>query len=191
MNKRRRYGEYLLLFMFFTFLSSCAGEPANPQNGLMDNPVHNQLGMEKVGPEELPSYNTEGLNPYIPYKSLLNEKDRSVFYVYKIDVPPAQALAFELVSATLRDENGAEAASFLTIDGVRGYWAGYGLTSDYAQQVQSKIDQTYLGKTKFQYSSRKGRSYIILFKGKEPQINKVKAKLEILVDGREFSIEVD
>lgn len=191
MQNWNNYLKSIILFLGLAFMTSCTSGPRNLEDTSIDVPVNELVRVEKLAAKDLSRYATESLNPYIPYKSLLNPNDRSFFYVYRLNLPPGQNVSFEMVSAALCDEQGNKVASFMGVEQMREYWAEYGLFENDAQEINSKIDQTYLEKMKIRYSSRKARSYIIIFHGQSPAIERAKAKFDVSLGGRTMLIEVE
>lgn len=171
-------------------LVSCAGG-ANPRPDSVLGPASTETSrITRLADKQVKSYGSKGANPYIARSSLLFKNDQVVFYVYKLALPPSSTIHVSLISGVLKDASGAEVGTLLTVDDLRGYWSKYLMPDADKQDVESIIDRTYMGRFDFVYSSGKGRSYVLVFKGDAPARPDVSATFVLTVSGEERSIEV-
>ncbi len=179
-----------LLLILLGLLSSCAGGAPARVEFLPDLIPADLVRINKLAAQKIQAFGTKGANPYVARSSVLFKSDQAVFYVYELAFPPSSSIHITLVSAGIRDEAGVEAGKVLTVDDLRGYWSKYLMPDDDRQQVQSIIDRTYLGRFDFDYASRKGRSYILVFQGHGPAQVDVTASFVLTINGKGFSFDV-
>jgi len=176
--------------LFPALLLSCIGVPDSRFGTTGIQPPLDLVHVSKLSAQDTESFAQEGLNPYTPRISLLFRNNRPVFYTYKLVLPPSSSFRIKLVSATLSDKSGNEQATLLTSDELRRYWSRYPMPDEDAQLLQSIIDRTYFGRTDFNYSSRKAKSFVLVFTGNEPGSEDVIAKFKFQVNGEEIDLEV-
>jgi hypothetical protein len=145
---------------------------------------------QRLSGDSLESHAQSGANPYIPRNSLFFRDSQPVFYVYELVLPAARSFRIKLISATLTDVSGTELANLLAMDELSQYWKSFLMPDDEAQVLQSIIDRTYFGRADFNYSSRKGRSYVLVFSGNQPQLEDVIATFRFQINGQDVEIEV-
>ncbi|MDX9958553.1 MAG: hypothetical protein RBT68_08945 [Spirochaetia bacterium] len=183
-------GFTLVLVLLPALLLSCMGVPGSRVLPVEEPLPPDLVKVQRLSGDSLESHARGGTNPYVPRTSLLFSNNQPVFYVYELVLPAARSFRIKLISATLADESGTDGANLLALDELSQYWEHFLMPDDEAQLLQSNIDRTYFGRTDFNYSSRKGRSYVLVFSGKQPQLEAVIATFKFQINGQAVQIEV-
>jgi len=178
------------LLAILVLLASCAGGAQARTDAVMGPLTVDALGIAKLASSRVETYGAKGANPYVARSSLLFKNDQAVFYVYELALPPSTSVHIALLSGILLDASGAEVGTLLTIDELRAYWAKYLMPDENRQEIESIIERTYMGRFEFDYSSSRGRSYLLVFKGGAPARSDLAATFSLSVDGQERSIDV-
>lgn len=155
------------------------------------NPAPAELvQIERLSLPEIKKLSQNGINPYIPRKNIILKQDHT-FYVYRLSFLPTDDIDVRLVSASCMDEFGATIASdVLQKTDLQEYWSRYIMPEGDQVLLQSILDSTYLGRTAFKYSSKRGKEYVVVFLSKGPEISNVNAKFSFKIDDEAVFIEV-
>lgn len=178
------------LLVLLVLLASCAGG-AQARTDAVGGPLTvDALAISRLATARIEKFGTKGANPYVARSSVLFKNDQAVFYVYELVLPPSASVHIELLSGVLTDGTGSEVATLLSVDDLRAYWAKYLLPDENRQEIESIIERTYMGRFEFDYSSSRGRSYVLVFKGDAPARSDLASTFSLSVDGQERSIDV-
>lgn len=190
MNQILRFKVTCALLAILVLFSSCAGGAQTRTDAMRGPLTVDVVVITRAATSRIDTYGAKGANPYVARSSILFKSDLAAFYVYELTLPPSTSIHFALLSGTLLDASGAQVGTLLTIDELRAYWAKYLIPDADKQEIESVIERTYLGRFDFNYSSNRGRSYVLVFKGDAPARSNLAATFSIRVDGQERLIEV-
>ena len=180
-SMRYRLAPVSAVFLCLLFVSSCAGVPSDR---------HAQIGMEIriLDEAQVAAYGEPLVNPFIARK-LLSERETNAFAVCELKLPPMKRTSVRLVSAEYLDGEGNPVARYLPYDEFVFYWDVRYLFEEQTKKRDAIMNRHYLHRSEFNYASRTGHEYILVFIGKDPLPADGSARVVLAIDGAEAVIE--